>query len=446
MNRLALLTKVTIIVFSIWSSSLFAQQSVSAAVPPGLINILPDVAQIGSGCPTTGRVSINPGAVIDAVNICQPKKWRKSPRPVASCSGRSFPILAIRFQGRPDEVLAESIIFSKQHFHLRLFSTLEDAHGDRQDVVAIERVEWCTTNAPSPSNPELPPDACREPRQFAVAFDYGTPLNNKILTNGFSFYVRVSGHPTEGFDFERAGDDIRESFGRALTIWTAALQDNNAMLTPAIRAFVHSRTSTSSGGYMLLIPPQVIHLQCPHAATFIVELNFGGDETFPSQSLFLTLAKSRLVGRTISLNMRDVACFRTMMEMTGGQVALKDDNCVNLLPIFTHELGHAFGIEHIPSSKGWALMNPVLSDHATMPTRLDIDAFVSALERSLTGANPGELEFRETAGLQAPANWNFGRAGGLFMIGSKDQLICLPNTRQTSRSLDALSKEIGKSP
>ena len=416
MNRLALALRVTIIVFSIWSTFSFAEQSVSAVVPPGLINILPDVAQLVEGCPTTERVSINPGAVIDTVNICEPKKWRNSLISVASCSGRSFPILGIRFQGRPDLVLAESIIFSKQHFHLRLFGALEDAHVDQHDVVTIERVEWCTTDAPSPSNPELPSDACREPRQFAVAFDYETPLNNKILTNGFSFYVRVSGNPTEGFDFERAGEDIRESFGRALTIWTAALQDNNALLTPAIRAFVRSRTSTSSGGYILLTPPQVIRLQCPHAATFIVELNFGGDETFPSQSLFLTLAKSRLAGRTISLNMRDVACFRTMLEMTGGQVALKDDNCINLLPIFTHELGHAFGIEHIPSTNGLALMNPVLSDHATMPTRLDVDAFVSALERSLNGASPGELEFREAAGLQAPANWNFGRAAGAFPV------------------------------
>ena len=414
MNRLALASRVTIIVFSIWSSFSSAQQSISAAVTPGLIDILPEVAQLGSGCPTTSRVSINPGAVIDAVNICEPEKWRNSPRPVrsvTSCSGRSFPILGLRFQGRQDWVLAESVIFSKQHFHLRLFGALEDAHGDRQDVVAIERVEWCTTDVPSPSNPELPSSACREPRQFAVAFDYGTPLNNKIFINGFSFYVRVSGHPTEGFDFESAEDDIRASFGRALTIWTAALQDNNALLTPAIRTFVRSRTSTSSGGYMLLTPPQVVRLQCPHAATFIVELNFGGDETFPSRSLFLTLAKSRLAGRTISLNMRDVACFRIMPEMTDGQVTLKDDNCVNLLPIFTHELGHAFGIEHIPSTNGWALMNPVLSDHATMPTRLDVDAFVSALERSLTGASPGELEFREAAGLQAPADWNFGRKG-----------------------------------
>ncbi|WP_239796715.1 matrixin family metalloprotease [Candidatus Nitrotoga arctica] len=399
----------SIIVFFIGSSFSFAQHLISVATPSGQISILPEVAKLGAGCPKIGSISVNSGVVIDAADICEPARWRNSNKPMATCPARSFPVLGVLFQGRRDWVLAESVVLSKQHFHLRLFGAMEDAHGDRQDIVAIKRVEWCTANASSPSRPELPSDACREPRQFAVAFDYGAPLNNKIFINGFSFYVRVAGHPIDGFDIERAGEDIRSSFGRALTIWTSGLQDNNAMLTPTIRTFIRSRTSTTAGGYTLLTSPQVVQLYCPHAATFIVELNFGGDGTFPNSSLFLTLAKSRLVGRTISLNMRDVACFRTMPEMTNDQVALRDDNCVNLLPVFTHELGHAFGIEHIPSASGWALMNPVLSENATMPTRLDVNAFVSALERSVTGASPGELEFREASGLQAPSDWSFGR-------------------------------------
>ena len=36
-------------------------------------------------------------------------------------------------------------------------------------------------------------------------------------------------------------------------------------------------------------------------------------------------------------------------------------------------------------------------------------ALVAALERSVTGARPGELEFRETAGLQAPPDWTIER-------------------------------------
>jgi len=390
-------------------SSSQAQISVSVAQASGLISISPEVAELGKACATTGKVPVPPRALIDVENVCEPAKWRTGPVSPTACSGRSFPILGIRFRGRQDLVLAESVALAIQHFHMRLFGALEDAHGDRQEVVAIERVEWCTENASTPSPPELPTGSCREPRQFAAAFDYGTPLNNKILTNGFSFYIRVSGRPPTGFDFEKAADDVLASFGRALTIWTAALQDNDALLTPATRAFIRTRTSTSSGGYVLLTPPQVVRLRCPHAAIFIVELNFGGDETFPTRSLFLTLAKARLEGRTIALNMRDVTCFRTMPEFNAGQFALRDERCVNMLPILTHELGHAFGIDHIPNTNGWALMNPVLSDRATVPTRSDVSALIAALERSVTGARPGELEFREAAGLQAPPDWTIER-------------------------------------
>jgi hypothetical protein len=400
--------------FSLWVTGLLlffacsashAQISVSAAQASGLISIFPEVANLGTGCAGTGKVPVPTRALIDVENVCDPAKWRTSPSPPTACSGRLFPILGIRFRGRQDLVLAESVTLSVQYFHMRLFGALEDVHGNRQDVAAIQVVEWCTGSASTPSPPELPTDSCREPRQFAVAFDYDTPLNNKILTNGFSVFVRVSGRPPTGFDFDRVSEDVLASFGRALTIWTAALQDNDALLTPAARAFIRARTSTSSGGYVLLTPPQVVRLRCPHSATFIVELNFGGDETFPARSLFLTLAKARLEGRTIALNMRDVACFRTMPEFNDGQVALRDERCINLLPILTHELGHAFGLDHIPNAKGWALMNPVLSEHATVPARLDVGALVFALDRSINGARPGELEFREAAGLQAPPEW-----------------------------------------
>lgn len=74
-----------------------------------------------------------------------------------------------------------------------------------------------------------------------------------------------------------------------------------------------------------------------------------------------------------------------------------------------HELGHAFGLDHIARESGFALMNPVLSDQATIPTREDVKAFVTALERSVTGARPGELELRQSDGLQAPPGWHFER-------------------------------------
>ena len=396
-----------LLLFVCYSSQ--AQVSISDVLASGQISISPQVANLGAGCAKSGTVSVPKHALIDIEYVCQPSKWRTSPTSQAVCSGRVTPVLGIRFRGHQNMVLAESVFLTQQQFHMRLFGTFEDAHGDLQEVVAIQRLERCADDPPIQTHAELPSGFCREQRQFAVAFDYGTPLNNKILTNGFSFYVRVSGSPPTGFDVDAAADEVLTSFRQAVTIWTAALQDNDALLTPATRAFVKARTSTSSGGYVLLTPPQVVRLGCPNSAVFIVELNFGGDETFPSNSLFLTLAKARLEGRTVALNMRDVTCFRTMSNYDAGQLPLRDERCINLLPILTHELGHAFGLDHIPNSAGWALMNPVLSDHATVPTRLDVAALVSALERSVKGARPGELEFHEAAGLQAPSDWKVER-------------------------------------
>ena len=113
----------------------------------------------------------------------------------------------------------------------------------------------------------------------------------------------------------------------------------------------------------MLLPPQVVRLSCPHAATFIVEFNFGAGDTFPTTLGTLMLARARLEGRTIALNLRDVDCFKTMLRFDSSKrLALRDDRCVNLLPVLTHELGHAFGMDHILESSGTALMNSRLSE------------------------------------------------------------------------------------
>lgn len=348
-----------------------SQGSLSPATAFGSTSISPGVASLGSECASPGNVPVPARTIIEIGDLCKPSSWGASPAPAAACPGQSAAVLGIRFRGRQDLVLAEHLTLDRQSFHVRLWGPLEDAHGNSQDIASIERVEWCRGSA-IPDTVDLPGGGCREPRQFAAAFDYGTPLSNKILTNGFSFYVRMSGQPPADFEVDKAADEVLSSFGRALTMWTASLQDNDALVTPAIRAFVKSRTSSSGGGYVLLTPPQVVRLRCPHAATFVVELNFGGDGIFPANSLFLTLAKARVEGRTIALNLRDVPCFRTMTTVAAGQLSLRDEYCVNLPPVLMHELGHAFGLDHIESEGGRALMNPVLSDRATMPVQQDV--------------------------------------------------------------------------
>lgn len=385
-----------------------AQLPISAAPVPGAISFFPEVASLGGECDTPTKAPLAVNAIIDAEDVCSPSRWRVRQASPTPCTSRSIAVLAVRFKGKQEAILAEHLVLDRQYFHLRVFGVFEDVHGDRRALAAVERVEWCTTAPVPTSRPGLPEGSCSEPRQIAVAFDYGTPLNNKILTNGFSFHIRLSGTPPVHFDEEKVAADVLTSFGRALTIWTAALQDNDVLLTPSVRAFVQARQSKSTGGFVLLTPPQVIRLRCRHAATFVVELNFGGDGVFPANSLFLTLAKARVEGRTISLNLRDVTCFKTFVAMNLGQLSLREDNCVNLLPVLMHELGHAFGLDHITIDSGTALMNPVLSGSGTVPTEADIKALISVLDRSISGARPGELEYRQAEGLLGPPDWRAG--------------------------------------
>ena len=108
--------------------------------------------------------------------------------------------------------------------------------------------------------------------------------------------------------------------------------------------------------------------------------------------------------------------------MNLGQLSLREDNCVNLLPVLMHELGHAFGLDHITIDSGTALMNPVLSGSGTVPTEADIKALISVLDRSISGARPGELLRRE-----APVRGRVGQPSvpiglnpdGAFAIGIK---------------------------
>ena len=394
-----------------FATSVQAQGTISGVQPAGLTLFTPEYVRIVGGCPETQKVDLAPGMSVGMEHLCDPSHWTRTVRPVA-CTGATMAILGVGFRGRPGTVLAESLVLSEKHFHIRLFGRMEDAHGPKAEVEKVERVEWCIGETPDPGPPQLPATACTESRQFAVAFDYGTPMSNKILTNGFSFYIRVSGRPPVDLDFDAVAAEVLSSFQNAMTIWTAALSDHNALLTPDIRAFIKSRTATSTGGYQLLTPPQVVRLECPQAATFIIEISFGGDGVFPSYPSPLMLAKGRLEGRTIALNLRDVDCFKTISRYdAANMLPLKDDRCTNLLPVLVHELGHAFGIPHIPQEQGSALMNPELQASATVPRELDVRAFVTALERSITGAQPGVLEFRASEGLLAPKGWVAVRRG-----------------------------------
>lgn len=386
--------------------TIHAQSQAVGFQPGSLILVTPEYVQISGGCNTNQKINLISGTAFKLDDVCTSSSWGHSAPDTSACLGTTISILAVTFHHQIEPVLVESLVVTEQNFHMRLFGRLEDAHGPRSELNEIRRLDWCVGTTFTSDPQPLPLSACREPRQFAVAFDYLSPLSNKILTNGFSFYIRVAGKPSLEFRFDPFAEEVLASFQRAITIWVAALSDHDALLTPAIRDFIASRTSKSAGGYTLLTPPQVIRLMCPQTATFVIEINFGGDGLFPSFPSPIMLAKGRLEGRTIALNLKDVTCFKTMPEFNAEKrLQFSDGRCTNLLPVLTHELGHAFGMEHIEEISGSALMNPRLADTTLEPTQLDIRALVTVLEKSITGAQPGVLEFRATEGVLAPKIW-----------------------------------------
>lgn len=293
--------------------------------------------------------------------------------------------------------------------HLNVFEPWDQAHGPIAAVRAIQRTRVCRPSIVSAG--PYPADFCSEPRQVAVAFNYEAPLRNRILTNGFSFHVRHVGTVPPGFNAGTFNDELRSGFQTGLSLWMIAMQDRDAMLTPAVRQFIKGRVSTSSNGYTLFTPPQVIRLRCPQAATFVVELHFGTTAAFPRFPL--ALARAQVEGRTIALNMSVAPCYRSEYVLGPNKQPRFElpGSCVNLIPILAHELGHAFGLDHSDVAGVASLMDSQFSREALSPTDRDTAALVAQLERSINGAAPGVFQLVESSGVRPPADWVPGQGG-----------------------------------
>jgi hypothetical protein len=321
-----------------------------------------------------------------------------------ACASDNFVVFVVSLKDKATPVFAENFALTSDGvFHFDLFEPWNQAHGARSTIKSVSLVSACRERLGS-ADP-LPRPICSEPRKIAVNFDYRTPLSNKILTNGFSFYIRAIGRPPASFDLDAFRSEVQSAFQSALTLWISALQSHKALLTDDIRTFVESRTSKSTGGYSMLIPPQVVEVRCPQAATFVIDLVFKDRKVFPRPPL--VIAKAQTEGRTIALNVNDIGCFKSMLKYSEDKRLPFElaDGCLNLVPVMTHELGHAFGLRHIDDPSVHALMDSRFSRDALTPTTRDVEELVAVFSRSIQGEVPGELKMVSSSGVRPPLDF-----------------------------------------
>jgi Matrixin len=229
---------------------------------------------------------------------------------------------------------------------------------------------------------------CYEPRAWAVAFT-GRPVSrNQIFTQGFSIFVAT------GDRQGAAMPDVREAFGHALTLWTAALERIRNELDPDLKAFIDRSTSRSAtGGYALLTPPQAVRRFCRETAMFEVRWVTDRGLAFPEKDQHI-LAKAQFQGRTVLVNAIDHA-FSLKLNAVRA-----DDGTHSLVSIMAHELGHAFGIGHDHASPT-SIMSPNASRMSRDPTDEDARQLARVLLQEIKGLAPGEVSFAACEGLSS---------------------------------------------
>jgi hypothetical protein len=297
----------------------------------------------------------------------------------------------IYFHDRPTPLIADGVTLTADrvlHFDDQS-SNLRMGHGPVDTVRGIARRMVCPGDT---SRMEAPPQWCVEPKRFAVNFSYDTPVDNRVLTRGFSFFLETEPERKERQDELR--ELIRAAFGTALTSWMSELWARRANYDLRLQTFLEG-LMLRSPTYMMLVPPQVISLDCPHAATFIVRLFYERKGPFAAQ-MPKKAAFAQKPGRTLLLNFADYECWRHAYFQF---VLEPGTRCVNLVPILTHELGHSLGLGHVQDDD--SIMTELV--HKAAPSPGDADRLAAKLLESIQGDRPGVFEFVGADGIAVEA-------------------------------------------
>ena len=266
------------------------------------------------------------------------------------------------------------------------------AHGP------LDRVDQITKRLMCPDElPAIAPTAgfCIEPKQWAAHFSYDPVFGNRILTQGVSFYLEDDDGAPIPVD-DPHSEVVRASFRTALMRWMSALFDKSKTLPPALHDPLEKMASHSQHGYVLFTPPQVIQLGCKDTATFIVRYITKTDVLLRVPGTgHPKAARAQVAGRTIFVNGADYKCwksdYKTVIYLNPPNAPGGD--CLNLVPILTHELGHAFGlIGHHDDISHPSIMDSVIQDSQAIPSPADIDDLAAIMMQPLEGTAPGRLD------------------------------------------------------